>query len=59
MVTAGDLAGLSILSNENGCRRFIMATRNQPSTRFREEIGIVSPWVFFFAALAFVSVFVL
>jgi RNA polymerase subunit RPABC4/transcription elongation factor Spt4 len=36
-----------------------MATRNQPSTRFREEIGIVSPWVFFFAALAFVSVFVL
>jgi hypothetical protein len=32
-----------------------MATRNQPSTRFKDEIRIISPWAFFLAALALVS----
>ncbi len=33
-----------------------MATRNQPVTRFTDEIRIISPWAFFLAALALVSI---
>ena len=32
-----------------------MPIRNQASTRFKDEIRIISPWVFFIAALAFLA----
>jgi hypothetical protein len=38
---------------------FEMTTRNQTSTRFKDEIRIISPWAFFLAALALVSITVL
>jgi Double zinc ribbon len=36
-----------------------MNTRNQVSTRFKDEIRIISPWFFFIAALVLVSMVVL
>ncbi|MGA8100828.1 MAG: zinc ribbon domain-containing protein [Candidatus Acidiferrales bacterium] len=36
-----------------------MTTRNQTSTRFKDEIRIISPWAFFIAALVLVSMVVL
>ncbi len=32
-----------------------MVTRNQSSTRFKDEIRIISPWAFFIAALVLLA----
>jgi len=34
-----------------------MAVKNESSTSFRDEVGIIAPWVYFFAGLAFVGAF--
>jgi RNA polymerase subunit RPABC4/transcription elongation factor Spt4 len=36
-----------------------MTVRNQPSTRFKDEIRIISPWALFLAILVFLSMVVL
>src|SRR5271170_6308269 len=39
--------------------RFAMTIGNQTSTRFKDEIRIISPWAFFLATLVFLAVPVL